>query len=115
MITIDPMNMTIQLNSDSFSVSLSCEADGATSYYWERQNRSIPSKATGIDTATLVINYLQPDDAGNYRCIATNTFGSTFSRYATLVANGKCFTCLIRCYTTNYCMQLFYTHKIVTH
>lgn len=115
MITIDPMNMTIQLNSDNFSLSLSCEADGAASYYWERQNRSIPSKTNGVDTTTLIINYLQPDDAGSYRCIATNTFGSTFSQYATLVINGKYFTCLIRCYITNYCIQLYYTHRIVTY
>ena len=81
--------MTVQLDSNDFSVSLSCKANGATSYYWEKQNNNIPSNATGGNTNVLIIHYLQPDDAGNYRCVATNAFGSTFSQYATLVVNSK--------------------------
>lgn len=88
-ITTNPMDVTIQLNRDNFSVSLSCQADGATSYHWERQNNSIPCDATGVNTTTLVISYVQPADAGNYRCVATNCFGDNFSNYATLAVNGK--------------------------
>ena len=80
--------MTVQLNSDNFSVSLFCEANEVASYYWERQNSSIPTDATGVNTTTLTINGLQPDDAGNYRCIVTNSFGSINSHYAMLTING---------------------------
>ena len=73
------------------NATLTCEADGATSYYWERQGgiRSIPFGAIGVNTNTLTIINLQLEDAGNYRCVATNGSGSSFSTYATFTAKGK--------------------------
>ena len=87
-ITTHPMNMSVTLQSDPISVSLTCEADGATSYNWERQNGSIPSGATGVNTSNLTIN-LTPEDAGNYRCVATNEGGNTSSNYASLTVIGE--------------------------
>ena len=66
-----------------------CEADGATSYYWERQSGSFPSGAVGVKTNTLTIINLQEEDAGNYRCVATNASGSSYSQYSDLVINSK--------------------------
>ena len=83
------MDTTLTLVNDSTSVSLTCEADGVTSYNWERENGSIPSGATGVNTNTLTIINLTPEDAGNYRCVATNASGSSQSDYATLTVNGK--------------------------
>ena len=72
------------------NLSLTCETDGVTSYNWERQNGSIPSGATGVNTNTLTITNLQPEDAGNYRCVASNYCGSNSSKYAMIkVVQGK--------------------------
>ena len=83
------MNITITLQNDTTSVSLTCEADGATSYAWERQSGSIPSGATGVNSSLLTLNNVQLEDAGNYRCAAHNEAGYTPSNYATLSTTGK--------------------------
>ena len=93
-ITRHPMNITINLVNDTTSVSLTCEADGASSYNWERQNGDIPSDSTGENTNTLTLINLQPEDPSNYRCVATNASGSRPSDYATVTINGMKYICL---------------------
>ena len=78
------MDKTITLHSNYTNVSLTCEADGASSYNWERQNGIIPSDSTGVNTNTLTLINLHPEDAGNYRCVATNASGSSESNYSTV-------------------------------
>jgi len=39
---------------------------------------------TGVNTNTLSIINLTPQDTGNYRCVATNDSGSSESNYAIL-------------------------------
>ena len=87
-ITKNPAATSLFLMSNFTNVSFSCEADGASSYYWERQHDSVPPTASGVNTSTLTITNLQPKDTGYYRCVATNGGGSTESKYAKLTING---------------------------
>ena len=86
--TQPPKNNIIGLYTKHFNYSLTCKADGASSYNWERQNNTIPSDSIGVNTNNLTLINLQPEDAGNYRCVATNASGSSVSDYATLAING---------------------------
>ena len=88
-ITTHPSLHVISLSTIKRNLSLTCEADGATSYNWERQSGSIPSGAIGVNTNTLTIINLQPEDAGNYRCVATNDCGTNYSSYATVTVKGE--------------------------
>ena len=83
-----PVGSTVSLENNSTSVSLTCKADGATSYDWEKQSGSIPSGATEVNTNSLTFINLTPEDAGNYQCVATNASGSSESNYAILTING---------------------------
>jgi len=91
------MNSAIDLVNDTTNVSLTCEADGAKSYNWEREGGNIPSGATGVNTSTLTIINLTPQDAGNYRCVATNDSGRSESNYARLTINGEYFLSTCGC------------------
>ena len=82
------MNITINLVNDTTNVSLICKAEGASLFGWQKQDGIIPSDSTGVNTNTLTLINLQSEDAGNYRCVATNASGSSESNYAHLTING---------------------------
>ena len=85
---MDPVGTTIELYSNFTNHTLTCEADRALFYRWEREIINIPSDSIGVNTNTLTLINLQPEDAGNYRCVATNASGSSESNYATVIING---------------------------
>ena len=80
----NPKSQPLDLTNNFTNVTLTCEADGASSYYWERQHGSIPPGTTGVNTSYLTIINLQLKDDGHYRCVAVNASGSTESEYAKL-------------------------------
>ena len=84
----NPNSTHIRLKDNFTTVSFTCEADGATSYYWEIQHGSIPLSAIGVNTSTLTLINLRLEDAGNYRCFGINGSGSIESEYATLTIEG---------------------------
>ena len=88
-ITENPTDKFVGLESNFTNASLTCKADEASSYRWEKQNDFIPSSAIGVYTNTLTFINLQLRDAGRYRCIATNDSGSTESDFATLTIKGN--------------------------
>ena len=81
--------MSLGLKSNFTNISLTCEAKGAASYYWERQHGSIPSSAIGVNSSVLTLSNLQLKDSGYYRCVTVNGGGSTKSKYAKLTLAGK--------------------------
>ena len=87
-IAIHPSSQVIPILSALDNLSLTCEAKGATAYYWERQDGSIPSGATGVNSETLTIANLTPEDAGNYRCVVSNDSDEGFSNYAEITVIG---------------------------
>ena len=87
--TKNPINIKITLVNNYTNASLTCKADGALSYVWEKQNDVIPSDSTGVKTNILNLVNLQPQDAGNYRCVATNATGSSKSHYAIVTVLSK--------------------------
>ena len=84
------MSIRVTLQNGDASRTLTCEAERADSYSWERQGGgNIPSGATGVNTSMLSFNNLQLEDTGNYRCVATNDGGNVSSNYATLTLTGE--------------------------
>ena len=88
-ITFHPSNETVFLTSynESINVTLTCMANDTSSYYWARQDGSIPLSATGIRTNTLTLYDVQPKDSGSYLCVAfvCSICKHTFSNYASVV------------------------------
>ena len=95
----NPKSTLVNLKSNFTHVSFTCEADEASSHYWERQHGSIPPDATGVNTSNLTIVNLELKDAGYYRCVAVNSSGSTESKYAKLTFTGMhaCMYILVLC------------------
>ena len=81
---MQPSNRIVHLSTNNYNLSLICEANGAASYIWDRLTGNIPSAAIGVYTNTLTIINLKPEDAGKYRCVATNDCGGSLSDYATI-------------------------------
>jgi len=92
-IVVHPEDVIEYLLNNATLVRLTCKADGAVTYYWERQIGIIPTGSIGANTNTLTIINLQLEDAGNYRCVATNASGSSVSDYAQLSINGQLYIC----------------------
>lgn len=81
--TIHPENKVVDLIDNVTNASLTCQAGGAESYDWEKQyNGNSFSIATNTNIFTLI--NLRPQDAGYYRCKATNGSGSNYSEFALL-------------------------------
>ena len=76
-----PSDKNLVLNNDSTSITLTCMAYGASSYSWQRQNGTISSDAEGINTSTLLLHNVAPQDSGHYQCVAINSNGNVFSNY----------------------------------
>lgn len=89
-ITSHPSDITVFWN-ESLNVTLSCMADEALYYYWEKYNGDIPTGAVGVHNDTLILINVQPEDTGSYRCVAFNcgTDSRRYSNYAMVTINGK--------------------------
>ena len=117
--TVHPRNNTIILTNSNTNHSLSCNAIGASSYYWQKKNDNIPSNVIGMNTNTITFVNLQPSNAGFYRCVATNDSGSSESYFATVAIDGKIIFLLEKVYCIlgkfqgkNYCCFCGLVHNL---
>ncbi|MFL5751946.1 MAG: Ig-like domain-containing protein, partial [Bacteroidia bacterium] len=78
-ITTQPANQTI---TQGQNVSFTVSASGATplNYQWQKNAVDIP----GANSATYSISNVQQSNAGQYRCVVSNTYGNATSNSATL-------------------------------
>ena len=69
---------------ETFNIMLTCMANETSSYYWEREIGDIPITSIGVYTDTITLIDVQPEDSGNYRCVAfvCSTSYRSFSNYA---------------------------------
>ena len=92
-IILHPSNETVfwAPSYESTNVTLTCAANETSSYYWEKQNGNIPFTSTGLRTNTLTLINVQPQDAGNYQCVAfvCSICERSLSNYAAVSVNGK--------------------------
>ena len=63
-------------------------AYGASSYSWQRENGTISSYADGINTSTLLLHNVTPQDSGHYWCEAENSNGNVSSDYFIIDVKG---------------------------
>ena len=78
----------VTISSDTVCLSLTCEVMGATSCCWEKKDGKIPSGATGVNSETLTIVNLTPEDAGNYQCVVSDDSDMYFSNPAEISVIG---------------------------
>ena len=88
-------NLIVKSYSESMNLTLTCIANGASYYYWERENGDIPFDTIGVNTSNLTFIDVQPEDSGNYRCVVTNDCDVTsYSDYSTVtVIEGNILIC----------------------
>lgn len=83
-----PMDISVEVNNDSTSVTFTCMAHEALSYFWEKEGGDIPSSAEGVNSSSLLLHGILPPDSGRYQCAAGNKYSRTYSRYAMLIVTG---------------------------
>ena len=88
-VTTNPQSTTTAVGT---KVTLTCSASGVDDvmYRWMRKgNKVIPSQARGVSTNRLVINSIQRNDSGEYRCTASSGGVSVNSEYGTVSVLGE--------------------------
>jgi len=85
----------IQLTINDYNLSMDCIPDkDGFSYLWEKKNNNVSSAAQGIHSSQLNIYNVTPDDAGDYRCVMSNSTGVIRSNYTKITIEGNQY-CLI--------------------
>ena len=73
----------------NYNLSMQCLPSGTDlQYKWSRRNGSLPTSAVDVNTPTMTIYRLTPEDAGDYQCILSNASGVIASEFDTLKVNG---------------------------
>ena len=83
---------SISLTVNDLRLSLRCNIPNGIDfkYRWEKKNEKNISRSQGINSRSLIITDLRPEDSGEYRCIASNSTGVISSDYSSLIVKGLC-------------------------
>ena len=92
-------NLIIKSHTESMTLTLTCITNEATSYYWEKENGSIPYDTIGVNSPNLTLIDVQTEDSGNYRCAVTDKCNITkYSDYvAVTIVEGNPLSIFIYC------------------
>ncbi len=87
-ITQQPLSRTVALGGSATFV-ITAIGDPPLDYQWRKDGQNIADGGhyAGATTATLTITNAALTDAGNYRCVVTNPFGSAVSEPAALTVD----------------------------
>jgi len=87
--TVVMSNPLIHLQTNDQQLTMKCVPDTeGVNYTWEKRYSTLPSRAQGVNTPTMIIVNLKPEDSGEYRCVITNSTGRIFSEYTSVVVRG---------------------------
>ena len=82
----------VNLNASNFILTMNClpdKNDLQYSYTWIKKDNVIPSRAQGINSPTLTIFNLIPEDSGDYQCTVSNRTGKISSNFSTVNVIGN--------------------------
>ncbi len=84
-ITQQPVNQTLSAGGTA-NFTVAATGSGTLYYQWQRNNSNLNNAGhySGVTTEALTITSADAGDAGSYRCVVTNAYGSTNSAAATL-------------------------------
>ena len=90
MIQVEMDNNTVNLLVRNYNLTMRCLPSGTgLDYTWNRKNASLPISAVGVNTSTMTIYRLTPEDAGDYQCVLSNISGVIASEFDSLKINGR--------------------------
>jgi hypothetical protein len=84
-ITLQPVNQTVTVGSTA-NFTVGATGTGTLYFQWQKNNSNLGNAGhySGATTPTLTITGADLGDAGSYRCVVTNAYGSSNSAGATL-------------------------------
>ena len=100
-ITTNPKNTTVAVGTN---VTLTCNASGADDlkYQWMRMGKkTIPSRAIGVNSSTLIISNIMVEDNGEYKCVVSSGGISVTSKFGTMSVLSKLLTISIMYFYTS--------------
>jgi len=80
----------VQLTINNYNYSMKCmPLSNHLDYFWEKRKDIFSLRTGGINSQTLTITNLRPEDSGEYRCTVSNSTGSITSNYIKITIEGK--------------------------
>ena len=90
MIKVKMDNNTVNLLVRNYNLTMRCLPSGTSlNYMWNRKNASLPASTVGVNSSTMTIYRLTPEDAGDYQCVLSNSSGVIASEFDRLKINGR--------------------------